>query len=1627
MIAPGCEPWDYDDLTECGRALYASGYVPLGVVSACAAYVVGSVLAGGSDGAAAQAACVPDEERPLLDADLAARRYTDTGGRNLKAEHFAIEKLQLLGPDGRPHGHAEEVRRSFAERSRVAVEFLGCALLLGLSGGVWANLSIIPGPQVPLPRVSAGSNLALWTGLFVSAALRLANAGEQLAWVRALPVNLWGMSFGAYTALAATSMLPFRSVLLGHVADPAAARYYTVNFAVLLVLFLVTVTAKVGFRLPVLYRRPGGEFPSPEPMTSVAAGMTWAWLDPMIWQAHKRYLEITDVWGLRLEDYAIFVMRRFRHSARRVSGGRLYGNLFRFFFGYLALQAVWAILDGLANFLPTILLQCTLNYVEDPQSVPSSMVPIYVAGLFLSRLALALFQAQALFIGRRICIRLKAVLVSEIYTKALRRRVSPYAGVAVDKSNSPEGSPVRSANAEESKASNLGEIINLMAVDAFKVSEISSYLYFFIGSFVMVVVSMIFLYRLLGWSALVGVALLVAMLPLNYKLAQKLGNLTVVTLGFTDKRIQKLNETLQSIRIIKFFAWETNFEKEVQAIREDELATLLKRAIVWSAISFLWFMVSTIVVSASFACYIYIQGEVLTIPVAFTALSLFVMLRNPLDVLADMLSYVVQSKVSLDRIQAFLDEDETTKYEQLTISGNRLAFENATIAWNDDPSSFRLRNIDIEFMIGKLNVVIGPTGTGKSSLLLGLLGEMTLQEGKIYVPSLDPREDLVIQADGLTNSIAYCSQSAWLLNDTARSNILFNSPYNEQRYNDVLEACGLKKDFEILSGGDLTQIGEKGMTLSGGQKQRISLARALYSSARHLLLDDCLSAVDSHTALWIYENCIIGPLMEGRTCVLVSHNVALTMRNADWVVILENGRVKAQGEPLALANEGLLGEDKLIKSSIASRTNSSLSLKTPQSALNLKELDNKIRTATAENLAGNASNDDERKKVGKLVAQETKADGVVSIDVYKWFYNLFGGWKMTLALATLYLSAQCLYMSSSWWIRYWIMHDAKSQIPMISVSSTPSFGNLIRHAQGLFSQPFLFVKSLMTEHAVNSDGSKGTFYYLAIYVLIGLTTASLSALKNIISVMAGLYASRKIFNLVLWKILHAKMRFFDATPTGRIMNRLSKDLEAVDQELIPYFEGSFAAVVQCISTLVLIAYVTPQFLIMAIFIGFLYALIGYFYVTTSRELKRFESITRSPIYQHFSETLVGITSIRAYGDERRFMLENLSRIDDNNRPFFYLWIANRWLAFRVDLLGALVTFFSGLFIYLNIGKLDAGLAGISLTYAISFTEGALWFVRHYSNVEMTMNSFERLKEYMEIEQEPYNENAQLPPDNWPQHGRIDVSDLSLRYAPNLPKVIKNVNFSVEPKLKVGIVGRTGAGKSTIITAMFRFLDPETGFVKIDNIDITTIPLHRLRQSITIIPQDPTLFTGTLKSNLDPYSQYSDKQIYEALQRVNLLSDTDINSLSSPSTQSSGENINKFLDLNNEVTEGGANLSQGQRQLVCLARSLLRSPKIIMLDEATASIDYTSDEKIQQTIREEFRDSTILTIAHRLKSIIDYDKVLVMDAGEVKEYDHPYSLLLNKNTIFYNMCERTGELDDLIQASKEAFVRKLNSK
>ncbi|KAL6939809.1 hypothetical protein ACO0RG_003655 [Hanseniaspora osmophila] len=1649
------------------------------------------------------------------------------------------------------HKNHKEVifKRDFKEYSRLILEWILVAFQFVYHLMILNRYS---NKIADFPLKVTQINCILFTLLFVNVTIRLfwnfTNRNELINKTR-----LWTASFVTYLWLFIGSILPFRSGLIHHLQySKIVFIYYNLQFVITTLLLILLATSPIKNELPVLYETGDSKMnvdgyyciPSPEPKTSILQFISWSFFDKFVWLSHLKTIEMKDVWSLSKEDHSLNVLKNFKNFYKNEKKFSKY--LILFFSKYLLLQGFWAMFDSIISFMPTVLLQRILEYVSDQKSTPKNVAWFYVFSMFACKMLAAIFSGQALFFGRRVCIRMRSIIISEIYTKALRRKISN-SSTSPTKENEEEeeklklGKSTNSSKEQQQQqqheqeeaqllaadmvaqeiinngewtdpqaindaididadeetieeSANLGAIINLMSVDAFKVSEICAYLHGFVAAIVMTIVALVLLYRLIGMAAIVGAVLIVVMLPINFKLATLLGTYQEKSLGITDKRIQKINETLQSIRIIKFFSWEENFIKEIQDVREQELQMLIKRSVVWALGGLVWYITPSIVTSISFAYYIYVQKEVLTTPIAFTALSLFALLRNPLDQLSDMVSFVIQSAVSLRRIQKFLNEEETQKYQQLTVSQDKLGFDNATISWDAANNDFKLSKLNIDFKLGKLNVVIGSTGSGKTSLLMGLLGEMDLVDGKIYVPNLDPKQDLIIDSkNGLTNSIAYCSQAAWLLNDTVKNNILFNSEFHPIRYQQVIEACGLKRDFEILAAGDLTEIGEKGITLSGGQKQRVSLARALYSTSKHLLLDDCLSAVDSHTALWIYENCITGPLMENRTCVLVSHNIALTLKNAEWVVILENGKVKDQGEPLELLRNGALGNDEFIKTSILTKTTSSINLAAKNAVANAtatvatsgKNLDDKHKKekkgVDLSTLANTDNNDLEngehkngpkiddkaKKELGKLIEEETKSDGVVSIDVYKWYAVVFGGLKIILFLVFVFVIANLSNIIQSWWVRYWAAHNFVAEIiNKFSTMSGAYYSSFLMPLKVTYDSSaslssFLSNDDIVSKTMMNSSSNAisisettghSTKYYLLIYFGIGCLAAFISASKTIISFIAGINAARKMFNIVLGNVMYAKLRFFDSTPIGRIMNRFSKDIETVDQDLTPFMESSFISLVQCVSTIILIAFITPSFLFGAFIVCFMYYLLGYFYICGSRELKRFESITRSPIHQHFSETLVGVSTIRAYGDERRFMQENLDKIDENNKPFFYMWVANRWLAFRIDLIGALVILFSGISILVQIDSIDAGLAGISLTYAISFAESALWLVRMYSNVEMAMNSVERLKEYTDIDEEPLNKDGYIPPKEWPEKGNIEVHDLSLRYASNLPRVIKNVTFTVESNSKVGIVGRTGAGKSTIITALFRFLDPETGFIKIDGVDITSIPLKKLRQSITIIPQDPTLFTGTIKTNLDPYDEYNSEEIFESLRRVNLIDAQELdilkknnfvypasllNNIDNDVVANSGEreaeeegedindNVNKFLDLSNKISEGGFNISQGQRQLVCLARALLRSPKVMLLDEATASIDYNSDAKIQETIREEFSNSTILTIAHRLRSIIDYDRILVMDAGEVKEYDHPYSLLLNKESIFYSMCEDSGELETLIQLAKESFVKKLN--
>lgn len=1738
MLGCGGPVWHRDDLTKCFEQQYLLGYLPL------LTSILSLIVLGGQTGFRIwhrrsqhdyQVSPQQEEGEESTIDDAGAQKSGTAAQKSLGriSRSGAAERIELSKPRG--------------QLLFVIIEELACLGLLGIhlttvATGCWGSRA----------AASAGLIWSIYLSSLVAIRLVATLHGsnpQSVVWYHTAALYVCSFFFD-FSLLRSAVIHPWSAL-------PNALLW--THCALDLLLFLIAINTRLGNRTIKITHIEGLK-PSPEPLSGLFAIFAFTWVDPIIALGYKRTLELTDVWNLDAVNRASTILAAYRQTKRTT---RLSWHLLSHFKFVLVIQAAWAVSSGLLAFVPTLLLQALLQYIENPVA-PRNIAWLYVILLFTISVTKSFVDSQALFLGRKICIRLKAIVIGEIYAKALRRRVaSPGESKVLGKqaqSSAPKAGwlntivgrrktelkPDASAAAkvpDEDKQKddaqiNTGTIINLMAVDSFKISEVCAYLHYLWGSVpTQIVVAVVLLYRLLGLSAWAGIAIMILLLPINVVIARMFAKYQRRIMAATDGRIHITNEVLQNVRIIKFFAWEERFGFKISDKRDVELQRLRSKYLLWATAAAIWYGVPLLITFFSFYIYTEIEEKPLIPSVAFTALSLFSLLRVPLDQLADMLAHVQDAKVSVDRVEEFLNEEETQKYTSLSRNSHdeqgeiQMGFDNATLGWSNESESstvesqsFKLIDMDVRFKVGKLNIIAGPTGSGKTSLLMGLLGEMNLIRGSIYLPGGYDRETLEPDPKtGLIESIAYCSQQPWLVNSTIKENIVFASEKNEKRYKAVVAACALQRDFEILKSGDETLVGEKGIALSGGQKQRISLARALYSKARHVLLDDCLSAVDSHTAQWIFDKCVTGPLMTDRTCVLVTHNVSLSLPNAEFVVVLDNGRIAAQGNPDHIMHLGILADD-MSKSQNLSRTASGFLLARQPSGADLEELE-RVGSQTSTH-AGEGANGDAHKsdRPQENPHREKKAEGRVKWALMVMYLKSMGPWWFWMAMAVMIIAQQSAAVGATVLITAW----ASSYAPSISTTAAASAIPVTVHPSSLLAEP-LGVGTPLRKAFDFSAGAQQTgllqsspayddvdaAYYLLIYAFIGIVYMALSFLRELVAFTGALRASRLIHERLYRAVSHAKMRFFDSTPLGQIMNRFSKDLEAVDQEVSPVALGFLHCLVSIVAIVVLISVITPAFLIAGIIISGLYFLIGMYYICAYRDLKRLESTQRSPIFQQFGETLAGVSTIRAYGDQTRFMRENLSKIDTQNRPFYYLWATNRWLSIRVDLVGALVTLFAGSFIVLAIGKIDAGSAGLSLTYALTFNESVLWVVRLWALNEINFNSVERIKEYIDVEQEAkarIPENA--PASDWPAKGAVEFIDYSTRYREDLDLVLKNVSFKVEPLEKVGIVGRTGAGKSSLALALFRGLEAESGKIIVDGVDISTIGLSDLRESITIVPQDPTLFSGSIRENLDPFGLYTDEEIYTSLRRVRLIdqhhftasnattqthtpdhhspkltpsmellaassaieadlvteptptntaeafsshpeipsipfSDAvgDLEELApaaaidgetaigesdktksaqksvsgkSSSTAVEPEQVNKniFRDLQSQVTESGSNLSQGQRQLLCLARALLSQPKIVLLDEATASVDYKTDHKLQETIRE--MRASILTIAHRLQTIVDYDKVIVMDKGEVREVGHPFELIMREGGVFRDMCVATGDVETLEELARKAW-------
>lgn len=755
--------------------------------------------------------------------------------------------------------------------------------------------------------------------------------------------------------------------------------------------------------------------------------------------------------------------------------------------------------------------------------------------------------------------------------------------------------------------------------------------------------------------------------------------------------------------------------------------------------------------------------------------------------------------------------------------------------------------------------------------------------------------------------------------------------------------CALEPDILLFEAGDETEVGERGLTLSGGQKQRLALARAVYSSAQILLMDDVLSALDVQTAQHCFEQCLLGDLMDGRTRILVTHHVALTAHAADLIVLMKNGRIVETGQSEVLKQEGSLGNVLKLDADSEKETDSE-----KYDEQHPKQDDKKPKTAA-----------------GKVIEEERQATGSsVNWAMFKVYYDACGGSAFALLLMATLFAGVGAGVWQSWWLSLWTRSN---------------------------------------EDASN-DGDTG--YYFSGYILIGLLSALLSIIQMIEMCYASFTAARKVHARLVARILNAPLLWFDKTPVGRIINRFSNDMNTVDGALANRTQFVVTVAFKLLTVVFAIGAVLPIFLIPGVLVTIVALILGNLFSATQLPIRRLMAKTRSPLFSGFGDAIAGAVTIRAFNAGRRFEDIIALRSDDSARVAEVLWNTNRWVGFRINMAGAFMTFIAAI-IAVTTKNVDASAIGFSVNMALRFSGYAFGFTRGFNNWQGILTNWERIVEYLEIEQEPADTEAGKPPASWPTDGDIVVKDLSVRYSKDGPQVLKNIGFEVKAGERIGIVGRTGSGKSTLGMAMLRLLVQDGGHIYVNGRDISQTNLHTLRSNITIIPQDPVLFSGTMRSNLDPFDEHDDATLNACLHSVGLLN----------TVAESDDGDGMRVTLDSRVANGGSNFSQGQRQLIAMARAQVRRSKIIILDEATASVDNKTDERISSAIRTEFKDSTLLTVAHRLVTIIDYDRILVLDKGEVAEFDEPLKLLENKTGIFTSLIEQSGQKDMLIDMAK----------
>ncbi|KAK1756041.1 P-loop containing nucleoside triphosphate hydrolase protein [Echria macrotheca] len=1312
----------------------------------------------------------------------------------------------------------------------------------------------------------------------------------------------------------------------------------------------------------------------PVEYATVFSLLTFSWMTPLMKHGYSQYLTEEDLWGLAKKDTTKVTGEAFNkaweHELKHRKHPSLWIALFRAYGGPYMLASVFKAFNDLSAFTQPQLLRYLIAYADSYRPGQEPQPVIKGAAIALGMFAVAVFQTTMIHQYFQLSfvtgMRIKGGLTSSIYRKALK------------------------LSNEGRSSKTTGDIVNYMAVDAQRLQDLTQFAQQLWSAPFQICICMISLYQLVGWSMLSGIGVMIFMIPINGLIARYMKNLQKQQMKNKDARSRLIAEIINNMKSIKLYAWGAAFMNKLNYIRNDqELKNLRKIGAGQAFANFTWSTTPFLVSCCTFAVFVLTRDEPLTTEIVFPALALFNLLTFPLAVLPMVITSIIEASVAAGRLTSYLVAEElqpdavVVKPAAEEVGEETVHIRDGTFSWNRHENKDVLHDINFRANKGELTCIVGRVGMGKSSFLQSILGDLWKIKGEVEVHG----------------TVAFVAQNPWIMNATVKENIIFGYRYDSNFYERTVKACALLDDFTQLPDGDETVVGERGISLSGGQKARVALARAVYARADVYLLDDCLSAVDSHVGRHLIDN-VLGPkgLLASKTRILATNSIPV-LNVSDYICLLKDGEIAEKGTYRQLiAMRGLVSElintagrndsgqaSPVISSPSGSGSDSETStVIDAERAREKEEMEEAqeglgylqsirpgpgssgqakrrsdsmatLRRASASSFRGPRGKitDEEEPSSKTKQAKEHSEQGKVKWSVYAEYAKTSNLGAVAVYLVTL-IAAQAAQIAGGFWLKNWAEKNTE-------VGGNPDIGK-----------------------------------YIGVYFVFGVGAAGLTAVQTLILwIFCSIEASRKLHERMATAIFRSPMSFFDVTPAGRILNRFSSDIYRVDEVLARTFQMLFTNLARSGFTLAVISYSTPWFIPLGIPLGAMYIWIQRYYLRTSRELKRLDSVSRSPIYAHFQESLGGISTIRAYRQQDRFEHENEWRVDANLRAYFPSISANRWLALRLEFIGAVVILAAAGFSIISVSSgsgLKSGMVGLAMSYALQITTSLNWIVRQTVEVETNIVSVERVLEYARLPSEaPEIVHRNRPPVSWPSRGEVEFMNYSARYREGLDLVLKNVSLDIKSHEKIGVVGRTGAGKSSLTLALFRIIEADTGHISIDGLNTSSIGLLDLRRRLAIIPQDAALFEGTIRDNLDPGHVHDDTELWSVLEHARLKDHV--------ASMDGG--------LEAKIHEGGSNLSQGQRQLVSLARAMLTPSNILVLDEATAAVDVQTDALLQTTLRSPlFAQRTIITVAHRINTILDSDRVVVLERGEVVEFDTPLELI-KKRGVFYGLVKEAG--------------------